>query len=64
MSSEFGPLPSPLRPWQPVQRCRKIGVRTVCMWVEDPQALTHLRAMQVDYVQGFGIAKPRPLEGA
>ena len=25
MSSEFGPLPSALRPWQPVQRCRKIS---------------------------------------
>jgi EAL domain-containing protein (putative c-di-GMP-specific phosphodiesterase class I) len=46
-----------------VQRCRKMGVRTVAMWVENVEALTHLRAMQVDYVQGFGIAKPRPLEG-
>ena len=45
-----------------VQRCRKMGVRTVCMLVEDAKTLTHLRAVQVDYVQGFGIAKPRPLE--
>jgi EAL domain-containing protein (putative c-di-GMP-specific phosphodiesterase class I) len=33
------------------------------MWVENVETLTHLRAMQVDFVQGFGIAKPRPLEG-
>lgn len=46
-----------------VKRCRDMGLRTVCMWVETAEALTHLRAMQVDFVQGFGIAKPRPLEG-
>jgi EAL domain-containing protein (putative c-di-GMP-specific phosphodiesterase class I) len=46
-----------------VQRCRKIGVRTVCMLVESPETLAHLRAIHVDFVQGFGIAKPRPLEG-
>ena len=46
-----------------VKRCREMGVRTVAMWVENAETLTHLRAMQVDYVQGFGIAKPRPLEG-
>ena len=45
-----------------VERCRKMGVRTVAMWVETAEALTHLRAMRVDFVQGFGIAKPRPLE--
>lgn len=46
-----------------VQRCRKMDVRTIAMWVENVETLTHLRAMQVDFVQGFGIAKPRPLEG-
>jgi EAL domain-containing protein (putative c-di-GMP-specific phosphodiesterase class I) len=46
-----------------VQRCRDTGLRTVCMWVENREALAQLRAMQVDYVQGFGIAKPKPLEG-
>jgi EAL domain-containing protein (putative c-di-GMP-specific phosphodiesterase class I) len=46
-----------------VQRCRKMNVKTVAMWVENAETLTHLRAMQVDFVQGFGIAKPRPLEG-
>jgi EAL domain-containing protein (putative c-di-GMP-specific phosphodiesterase class I) len=45
-----------------VQRCREMGMRTVCMLVEDAKTLAHLRAVQVDYVQGFGIAKPRPLD--
>lgn len=45
-----------------VRRCREMGIRTVAMWVENAETLVHLRAMQVDYVQGFGIAKPRPLE--
>jgi EAL domain-containing protein (putative c-di-GMP-specific phosphodiesterase class I) len=46
-----------------VQRCRDMGLRTVCMWVESAEVLAHLRVLQVDYVQGFGIAKPKPLEG-
>jgi EAL domain-containing protein (putative c-di-GMP-specific phosphodiesterase class I) len=45
-----------------VQRCRKLGMRTVCMLVEDAETLDHLRTIHVDYVQGFGIARPRPLE--
>jgi EAL domain-containing protein (putative c-di-GMP-specific phosphodiesterase class I) len=45
-----------------VQRCRKLGIRTVCMLVEDPEILAHLRTIRVDYVQGFGVAKPRILE--
>jgi EAL domain-containing protein (putative c-di-GMP-specific phosphodiesterase class I) len=46
-----------------LKRCRDMGLRTVCMWVESAEALAHLRVLQVDYVQGFGIAKPKPLEG-
>ncbi len=45
-----------------VQRCRKLGIKTVCMLVEDPETLAHLRTIHVDYVQGFGVAKPRILE--
>ncbi len=45
-----------------VQRCRKLGIRTVCMLVEDAETLAHLRTIHVDYVQGFGVAKPRILE--
>ena len=46
-----------------VKRCRDMGLRTVCMWVENAETLSHLRVLQVDYVQGFGVAKPKPLEG-
>jgi EAL domain-containing protein (putative c-di-GMP-specific phosphodiesterase class I) len=47
-----------------IKRCRDAGLRTVCMWVENAETLAHLRALEVDYVQGFGVAKPKPLEGA
>jgi EAL domain-containing protein (putative c-di-GMP-specific phosphodiesterase class I) len=46
-----------------VQRCRKLGIRTICMQVEDAETLAHLRTLHVDYVQGFGIEKPKALEG-
>ena len=46
-----------------VQRCHKAGIRTVCMLVEDDETLAHLRTIHVDYVQGFGIGRPRVLEG-
>ncbi len=46
-----------------VKHCREMGLRTISMWVETAETLAHLRALQVDYVQGFGIARPKPLEG-
>ena len=46
-----------------VQRCRKLGMRTICMQVEDAETLAHLRTLHIDYVQGFGIEKPKALEG-
>ena len=45
-----------------VERCRGLGVQTVCMQVEDDEQLKHLRLLGVDYVQGFGIERPKPLE--
>ena len=45
-----------------VQRCRKLGMRTVCMLVETRETYEHLRTIHVDYVQGFGVAKPRALD--
>jgi EAL domain-containing protein (putative c-di-GMP-specific phosphodiesterase class I) len=42
-------------------RCRKLGMRTIAMQVESAETLAALRAMKVDYVQGFGIDQPRPL---
>ena len=35
-----------------------LSIETVAEWVEDDQTLTQLTQMGVDYVQGFGIAKP------
>jgi len=39
------------------------GVRTVAEQVEDADIIDWLRDMEVDYVQGFGIAMPLSLEG-
>jgi EAL domain-containing protein (putative c-di-GMP-specific phosphodiesterase class I) len=44
-----------------VQRCRELGVQTVCMVVEDDETLQHLRLLGVDYAQGFGVGRPKPL---
>lgn len=44
------------------QSCRSVGVQTICTQVEDPQTLEILRRIQVNYAQGFGIDRPRPLK--
>jgi PAS domain S-box-containing protein len=41
---------------------KSIGVRTIAEMVEDSQTLGMLGDAGVDYAQGFGIARPRPLE--
>lgn len=41
--------------------CQKIGVRTIAEFVETSEMLDKLREIGVDYVQGFGIARPEPL---
>ena len=41
--------------------CRSVGVQTICTQVEDRQTLEILRGLQVNYAQGFGIDRPRPL---
>ena len=46
------------------RRCREYGMRTVCMQVEDNKTLEVLRGIDVDFVQGFGIERPRLLEFA
>jgi EAL domain-containing protein (putative c-di-GMP-specific phosphodiesterase class I) len=43
------------------QRCRKLGIRTVCMQVESIETLDVLRSIHADYAQGFGIDRPRLL---
>jgi EAL domain-containing protein (putative c-di-GMP-specific phosphodiesterase class I) len=41
---------------------QKIGIRTIAEFVETKEMLDKLRATGVDYVQGFGIARPEPLD--
>jgi EAL domain-containing protein (putative c-di-GMP-specific phosphodiesterase class I) len=43
------------------QSCRSSGVQTICTQVEDAPTLEILRRIQVNYAQGFGIDRPRPL---
>jgi EAL domain-containing protein (putative c-di-GMP-specific phosphodiesterase class I)/PAS domain-containing protein len=44
--------------------CQKAGIRTIAEFVESRQTLDTLRGAGIDYVQGFGIARPAPLEQA
>ena len=45
-----------------IQRLGQVmGLKTIAEWVEDAETLEKLRAMDVDYVQGFHVAPPRPL---
>ncbi|MGC2519981.1 MAG: EAL domain-containing protein [Burkholderiales bacterium] len=46
-----------------IDRCRKMGVRTVAELVEDPHTLAELKKLGADYAQGYGIAKPAPVIG-
>lgn len=40
----------------------RLGVRTVAEWVEDERTLNVLRAIGVDYAQGYAIGRPVPLD--
>lgn len=40
---------------------RAIGIRTIAECVEDDATIVKLHALGIDYAQGFGIARPRPL---
>jgi len=42
--------------------CQKIGVRTIAAFVETRETLDKLHEIGVDYAQGFGIARPEPLD--
>ncbi len=45
-----------------IQRvCSKAGVLTIAEFVEQPETLAKLRELGVDYVQGYGVAKPESL---
>ena len=54
-------VPEALAKVRAIQRvCRVIGIRTIAEMVESDESLAELRALGVNYAQGFGIAKPRP----
>lgn len=42
--------------------CRDKGIRTIGQFVELPETVQKLRDLGVDYVQGYGIAVPEPLD--
>jgi len=41
--------------------CQKIGMQTIAEFVESKETLDKLRELGVDYVQGFGVARPGPI---
>lgn len=41
--------------------CKEVGIRTIAEFVESKKTLDKLREIGVDYVQGFGIARPEPI---
>jgi EAL domain-containing protein (putative c-di-GMP-specific phosphodiesterase class I)/PAS domain-containing protein len=45
-----------------VKVAQSIGARTIAERVEDEDTLRHLKNMGVDFVQGFGVGMPEPLE--
>ncbi len=54
-------VPEALAKVRAIQRVSKvIGMRTIAEMVESDDSLARLRAIGVDYAQGFGIAPPRP----
>ena len=44
-----------------IELARTLGIRVVAEQVEDQHILSEVRQLGVDYVQGFGIERPRPL---
>ena len=42
---------------------RKVNVKTIAEMVEDEATIAKLREIGIDYAQGFGISRPRPLAG-
>lgn len=42
--------------------CQRLGIRTIAGNVESPEVLARLEQIGFDYAQGFGIARPSPIE--
>jgi EAL domain-containing protein (putative c-di-GMP-specific phosphodiesterase class I) len=54
-------VPEALAKVRAIQRvCKVIGIRTIAEMVESDEVKERLRAVEIDYAQGFGIAQPRP----
>jgi len=43
--------------------CQRLGIRTIAQNVEQKDVMTKLHEIGFDYVQGFGISHPGPIEG-
>jgi EAL domain-containing protein (putative c-di-GMP-specific phosphodiesterase class I) len=39
-----------------------LGLRTIAEWAEDLPTLTQLRALNVDFAQGYGVGEVIPIE--
>ena len=50
-----------IKAWAINLACQKVGMRTVAKFVETRETLDMLREIEIDYVQGFGIARPAPI---
>ena len=50
-----------IKVWAINLACQKVGMRTIAKFVETTETLELLREIAVDYVQGFGIARPEPI---
>lgn len=56
-------VPEALAKVRAIQRvCKVIGIRTIAEMVESNDCLERLRAVEIDFAQGFGIAQPRPFK--
>jgi EAL domain-containing protein (putative c-di-GMP-specific phosphodiesterase class I) len=41
-----------------------LGLETIAEWAETPQVIESLRAIGVDYAQGYGVGRPIALDAA
>jgi EAL domain-containing protein (putative c-di-GMP-specific phosphodiesterase class I) len=54
-------VPEALAKVRAIQRvCKVIGIRTIAEMVESEDSRERLRAVEIDFAQGFGISQPRP----
>jgi EAL domain-containing protein (putative c-di-GMP-specific phosphodiesterase class I) len=51
-----------IKAWAINLACQKTGMRAVAKFVETRETLDMVREIEIDYVQGFGIARPVPID--